>query len=74
MLQRGRLIGRIARTESDPDVPRTQQRGRNYDWKCVEGPQEFRGNLFRYTDIATGGFPSGTVFQHIEEPKKFYTV
>ena len=68
------FLGRLVRTENDPEPPRYQQRGRNYDWKCVDGPAEFCGNLFRYTDIVNGGFPIGTTFQRVDNPKKTYTV
>ena len=67
-----RMFGRIVRTEDDPEE--VSQRGRNYDWRCIAGPPEFTGNLFRQTDITNGGFPSGTIFQNIKDPQKVHIV
>lgn len=63
-----RITGKIVRTEDDPEE--FSQRGRNYDWRCIAGPPEYTGNLFRHSDIKNGGFPPGTTFEHLKSAKK----
>ena len=62
------VAGRLVRYERPS---KRSARGRTHQWRCVASSERaFLGNFFRTIDVEEGGFPGGTVFEHIRTGKR----